>query len=60
MDSLLIPAALILVMTNISFAWLAERQRRRADAAQREIAELVAQSRPRAAGYDTGLVEKAA
>lgn len=56
MDAL-IPAALVLVLTNIVFAWLAERQRRRAEAAQKELARLVAQQRRYAATYDTGLKE---
>jgi len=57
MDSLLIPAALVLVVTNMSFAILAARNWQRAEAAQREIARLVAQQQRHAAGYDTGLTE---
>jgi len=56
-------AALILSLTNIVFAVMAAREHRRAEAAQREIVRLVAQSRPRppqssAAGYNTGLREE--
>jgi len=54
MDSLLI-AALVLVLTNISFAWLAHREHVRAEAAQAEL--LRKETLSRAAGYDTGLVE---
>lgn len=56
MDSYLVPAAIVLALTNISFAWLAARNWHRAEAAQREVARLVAQQH--AAGYDTGLAEK--
>jgi hypothetical protein len=56
MDNLLIPAALVLILTNISFATLAARHWYRAEVAQRELARLATQHH--AAGYDTGLVEK--
>ncbi len=57
MDSLLIPA-IVLALTNIVFAALAARHWYRAEAAQREIARLVAQSRPRSPQpYETGLVD---
>jgi hypothetical protein len=61
-DNTLILSAIILSITNIVFAALAWREHIRAEAAQRHITRLVAQSRPRpphhyAAGYDTGLQE---
>ena len=56
MDSLLIPAALVLIVTNISFAWLAHREHVRAEAAQAELLRKETLSRY-AATYDTGLVE---
>jgi len=56
MDAL-IPASLVLVLTNISFAWLAARNYYRAEAAQKENARLVAQQRWLMAPYNTGLVE---
>lgn len=43
MDNLLIPAALVLVLTNISFAVLAARNWYRAEVAQQECQRLVAQ-----------------
>lgn len=58
MGSLLIPAALVLVVINISFAWLAHREHVRAEAAQAELQRKETLSR--AASYDTGLVEKPA
>jgi len=56
-------AAAVLALTNIVFAVLADREHRRAEAAQREIVRLEARLRPRsprnhAAGYDTGLQEE--
>jgi hypothetical protein len=56
MDTYLVPAAIVLALTNISFAWLAARNWYRAETAQREVARLVAQQH--AAGYDTGLMER--
>jgi hypothetical protein len=52
-------ACIVLTLTNISFAILAARNWYRAEIAQREIAQLVAQQQPRGqgAGYETGLVE---
>jgi hypothetical protein len=57
MDTLAI-GALVLILTNIIFAILAERQRHRATAAQSEIIRLVAQGQKIwANGYNTGLLE---
>lgn len=46
----------VLLLSNIGTAILAWRNGHRAEAAQREVARLVAQQN--AAGYDTGLVEQ--
>ena len=43
MDNYLIPAALVLVLTNISFAWLALRWWSIAKVAQQECRRMVAQ-----------------
>ena len=53
----LIIACLVLTLTNISFAILAARNWYRAESAQYEITQLVAQQRAPdlRAGYDTGL-----
>lgn len=55
MDIYLLPAAIVLALTNLSFALLAARNWYRAEVAQRELARLV--SLQHAAGYDTGLAE---
>ena len=53
----IIIACLVLILTNISFAYLAARNWHRAEVAQYEITQLVAQQRSPdlGAGYDTGL-----
>lgn len=63
MDTL--TAAVVLALTTISFALLAERQRRRADAAQAQLAQVVddnvrlmtQKQQAWADGYNTGLIE---
>lgn len=44
MDAYLIPAAVVLALTNIVFAALAARERHRAETAQRELTRLVAET----------------